>query len=114
MSNEWINVLKTVSIICLVLPLGGNPFAPSQSLSNPFQAAKPPPPTINQLRAQNQFSVPFDSTSSNLNHFQTALPTQPSVQLQQTQQTGNSSVLPQFQTNFPQQTHNPFTMWTQI
>jgi hypothetical protein len=92
--------------------LGGNPFAPSQSqsqsLSNPFQAAKPPPPTINQLRAQNQFTVPFDSTSSNLNHLQTTLPPQqPLVQLQQTG--NNSNVLPQFQTNFPQQTHNPFT-----
>lgn len=94
--------------LVIVLPLGGNPFAPSTSLSNPFQAAKPPPPTINQLRAQNQFTVPFDSNSSNLNHLQTAVPTpQASVQIQQT---GNNIVVPQFQTNFPQQTHNPFAM----
>lgn len=73
-----------------VLPLGGNPFAtPSSSLNNPFQAAKPPPPTINQLRAQNQFTVPFDS-SVNLIH------TPP--QLQQ-----NSNAV-------QQQTHNPFAM----
>jgi len=92
--------------------LGGNPFAPSTStsLSNPFQAAKPPPPTINQLRAQNQFQVPFESTTSNLNHLQTALPAQQLPQSVQLPQAGNSTALPQFQTNFPQQTHNPFTM----
>lgn len=83
-----------------VLPLGGNPFAPTTpSLSNPFQAAKPPPPTINQLRAQNQFSAPFESTSS----------VQPVIQLQQT---ANNTVMTSFATSFPQptQTHNPFAM----
>lgn len=34
-----------------------NPFQPTSTF-NPFQAAKPPPPSINQLRAQNQFSSP--------------------------------------------------------
>lgn len=33
------------------MPLGGNPFA-SAVTSNPFQAAKPAPLTINQLRSQ--------------------------------------------------------------
>jgi hypothetical protein len=94
-----------------VLPLGGNPFATTStttstttSLNNPFQVVKPPPPTINQLRAQNQFVVPFDSTSSNLNHMQTT--TQTSVQFQN----NSNTVMPQFQTSFPQQTYNPFSM----
>ncbi|XP_074600014.1 epsin homolog lqf isoform X2 [Brevipalpus obovatus] len=38
------------------LPSGGNPFAVAPA-SNPFQAAKPPPPTINQLRSQNHFPL---------------------------------------------------------
>ncbi|RWS12032.1 epsin-2-like protein [Dinothrombium tinctorium] len=46
------------------LPAGGNPFASSSvSTSNPFQTAKPPPPTINQLRSQNQFAVGVESSS---------------------------------------------------
>lgn len=36
-----------------------NPFQPATY--NPFQAAKPPPPSINQLRAQNQFISPNPS-----------------------------------------------------
>lgn len=36
----------------------GNPFGIPPPVSNPFQATRPPPPTINQLRAQNQFT-PF-------------------------------------------------------
>ncbi|GBL78556.1 hypothetical protein AVEN_65158-1 [Araneus ventricosus] len=37
------------------LKLGsGNPFGVPPPVSNPFQAMRPPPPTINQLRAQMQ------------------------------------------------------------
>ncbi|GFR29682.1 epsin-2 [Trichonephila clavata] len=32
----------------------GNPFGIPPPVSNPFQAIRPPPPTINQLRAQMQ------------------------------------------------------------
>lgn len=39
-------------------PSAGNPFGVPPPVSNPFQATRPPPPTINQLRAQNQF-IPF-------------------------------------------------------
>ncbi|XP_054155372.1 epsin-2-like [Oppia nitens] len=104
-----------------VLPMGGNPFAPSSSSTttttttsstlqgNPFQAAKPPPPTINQLRAQNQFSAPFDSNSA----LNTNLTPQPMFQLQQQTTNNLNTGLPSFPTNFPQQTtqtHNPFAM----
>lgn len=45
----------------LGLGIGGNPFAGSvvgsASLANPFQAAKPAAPTINQLRSQGSFPV---------------------------------------------------------
>lgn len=93
-----------------MLPLGGNPFAPlntTASLSNPFQAAKPPPPTINQLRAQNQFSGPFE-TNSSVNH--STQPVIPSIQTNNN--IINPPVLATFN-NFPQQqtqTHNPFAM----
>lgn len=36
---------------------GANPFASGTGAANPFQAAKPPPPTINQLRSQTSFPV---------------------------------------------------------
>ncbi|XP_067135067.1 epsin-2 isoform X1 [Centruroides vittatus] len=39
-----------------------NPFTPP--VYNPFQATKPPPPTINQLRAQSQFPAFSSQTSS--------------------------------------------------
>jgi len=35
--------------------MSGNPFAATTGVANPFQAAKPPPPTINQLRSQTTF-----------------------------------------------------------
>lgn len=48
---------------------GGNPFqaltGTGASASNPFQAAKPPPPTINQLRAQGQPLIETTINSDN-------------------------------------------------
>ncbi|CAG2105169.1 unnamed protein product [Medioppia subpectinata] len=111
-----LDALVSTKTTSAVLPLGGNPFAPSTAASlmaNPFQAAKPPPPTINQLRAQNQFSAPFDP-SSPLNTSLNLSP-QPVIQLAPQQQTNNINLnqgLASFQTQFPQQTqtHNPFAM----
>ncbi|XP_054721280.1 epsin-2-like [Uloborus diversus] len=37
----------------------GNPFGNPPPVNNPFQAIRPPPPTINQLRAQMQFVPPM-------------------------------------------------------
>lgn len=89
-----------IGLIFSAFPAGGNPFAPVSSLSNPFQAAKPPPPTINQLRAQNQFSASFDSATAH--------------QLQNLPQAIPSNAVPQstgiqFSTS-QQPSHNPFAM----
>ncbi|KFM78144.1 Epsin-2, partial [Stegodyphus mimosarum] len=40
-------------------PGAGNPFGIPPPVSNPFQAMRPPPPTINQLRAQMQMIPPI-------------------------------------------------------
>lgn len=45
----------TLSLIQLATPIGNNPFASVSVPSNPFQ--KPPAPTINQLRSQNNFTL---------------------------------------------------------
>lgn len=42
-------------------PGSGNPFGIPPAVNNPFQAMRPPPPTINQLRAQMQIIPPMPS-----------------------------------------------------
>lgn len=57
-----------------VSTLGNNPFASVSVPSNPFQKA--PPPTINQLRSQNNFTLDNGNfiSSSNGSHQSTSLP----------------------------------------
>ena len=70
------------------LSTGGNPFAGSSiGVSNPFQAAKPAAPTINQLRSQGTF--PGQTSSSGLGLSPTLFPA------------SNSSLLGSSQPGFP-------------
>lgn len=48
-------------LLFLLEPGSGNPFGIPPPVNNPFQAMRPPPPTINQLRAQMQIIPPIPS-----------------------------------------------------
>jgi len=76
-------------ILIIALPIGGNPFTPAVTC-NPFQAAKPPPPTINQLRSQNNF------TSANENNL--------------INQSSNHPMSQCGAPSSPSSSHNPFAM----
>jgi len=75
-NSNLVNLDALVSAKSSSMATGGNPFGnPTIGVSNPFQAAKPAAPTINQLRSQGSFPTqgspssglgftPFASSSS--------------------------------------------------
>ncbi|XP_053210710.1 epsin-2-like [Panonychus citri] len=90
-----------------VLPAGGNPFA-TVPVCNPFQAAKPPPPTINQLRSQNIFPMGNDSISSLTGPLgpSTITPVMP-VTMPNNHPLSSQPMVP---LSSPSSSHNPFAM----
>lgn len=91
----------------IVLPAGGNPFA-TVPVCNPFQAAKPPPPTINQLRSQNIFPMGNDSISSLTGPLgpSTITPVMP-VTMPNNHPLSSQPMVP---LSSPSSSHNPFAM----
>lgn len=89
------------------LPVGGNPFA-TVPVCNPFQAAKPPPPTINQLRSQNVFPLVNDTIVNPL--IGPVLPSSVTPVMPVNIPNHPISSQPMVPLSSPSSSHNPFAM----